>query len=585
MYIAFLILVMAIIGFMIRSDHSFLTEGFADDEKIVTLSKLKDGRYVLQSKEERTQTYGSLGDFITEYHSYLKDFFEKQSITFVNKTEDSLDQCSITKIHISEGDDNHYDLHMIILGGGIQSERIKKTDLDTMKIQLKQTVPLCSDDLFTTEPHNGKDDRVFDATPGAECDNDEYSNGGIIQKRTKGHGYEIKTDSGKSGFGNLNGLKKSLSKMSSGCRAKLTNKTGIRLFKDESEASLLLGVEETPTPEEPTPTLEPTININMPETPEIRAVKAQFADAEGEDISNVNVVKMAQSGDGECPLKYVTLIKVDEVYHLEVQRKGSDKPEKIKVFSSIKKAKKFWNFLKLNNPELQTCRTPFKNSRALKRKLRTVAKHAMEANMQLKKLNNTLNIKGLFNEEEHHAVRRLAEAVNEHETEISPESSIEHQLEEMVKATQEKAAETQEDEQKYLKLTAQEGHHDTDNVISSGIEANKAALNSHAQRLDKLEGTLEETKNAINVNKLLLSEISSKLTNVQESSPLLVSSKNAQESESELLQNGVTVKSINKSLKCPVCPMYANTYPVNVLEVERQGVGTIVPVPSHLNYP
>lgn len=104
------------------------------------------------------------------------------------------------------------------------------------------------------------------------------------------------------------------------------------------------------------------------------------------------------------------------------------------------------------------------------------------------------------------------------------------------------------------------------------VENNKTRLVSHGKRLNQIEELLYDTKACVENSKTLLEDISSKLSN------------NGMLCKKDSLKNLVTADTIRNNVsKCPACPVYSSTYPVDVLEVERQKVGTIAPKPTYLN--
>jgi hypothetical protein len=127
---------------------------------------------------------------------------------------------------------------------------------------------------------------------------------------------------------------------------------------------------------------------------------------------------------------------------------------------------------------------------------------------------------------------------------------------------------------KMVQVIGQEAEHKVIR-IKDHVKLTKDVLGNHNDRLNKLEGHLCQLKGIMNTSQALLTNIKGKLENsVQESSThaSALSPQHQQAKKSMVRQTTRTIKA-----NCPVCPMYAQTHPVGVLEVTNQGFGSIAP--------
>lgn len=121
----------------------------------------------------------------------------------------------------------------------------------------------------------------------------------------------------------------------------------------------------------------------------------------------------------------------------------------------------------------------------------------------------------------------------------------------------------------------------TDNTVTQSlsikqhIELTKKVLDNHNKRLEKLEGKLCGIGSEIRRGHAMLKSIKGKLDNdaKPDTKHQRFRKSNKASSEHKLRQ---LAREVQKDPKCPVCPMYADTHPVNVLEVTNQGFGSIV---------
>lgn len=313
--------------------------------------------------------------------------------------------------------------------------------------------------------------------------------------------------------------------------------------------------------------------------------------------------------DTECPLEYVNLVPApDGKYHLILKLKTRETEEPPKVFSTKEDAVKFWKFLKLNNTNMQNCTYPFEHdikSQAgnapdpstglpLRKKVKQIAQEARDTYQKLVELNNKLERDGDLESVDHETVGDLADKTVDHakglrDSALKSEDKKAHINTRLSDVNSDQAA---------LGNIAKTDEADAVE-LSLKINEAKFRLVNHADRLARLEDRINSVNSCINANKTVLSDIKSKLNNVASAAaptpvptPISTSTSSASvpanvkqvtNTDTKRLQVNRTVQTIDSSLaKCPPCPMYAATYPVDVLEVERQKVGTLVPLSQSL---
>lgn len=127
--------------------------------------------------------------------------------------------------------------------------------------------------------------------------------------------------------------------------------------------------------------------------------------------------------------------------------------------------------------------------------------------------------------------------------------------------------------------------------ISKSADDQRDKIEQNLDDDDDLLDMLKKLKLQANKNHETLVEISNKLTagcNRREDGTGTGSAATAAplRSEDEQQQLNNEVQKTAKAIKdgCPVCPMYTETNPVNVLEVTNQGFGTIAPKTLGPNY-
>jgi len=111
--------------------------------------------------------------------------------------------------------------------------------------------------------------------------------------------------------------------------------------------------------------------------------------------------------------------------------------------------------------------------------------------------------------------------------------------------------------------------------IKNHIELTKKVLDNHNKRLEKLEGKLCGIGSEIRKGHAMLKSIKGKLDN-----DMKPETKHQRFRKSNKVANKRKLRKLEHQIKqdpkCPVCPMYSDTHPVNVLEVTNQGFGSIV---------
>ena len=120
-------------------------------------------------------------------------------------------------------------------------------------------------------------------------------------------------------------------------------------------------------------------------------------------------------------------------------------------------------------------------------------------------------------------------------------------------------------------------------VIGSNdhIKLTKHVLSNHNDRLHKLEKYICQLRSEAGKNQNVLSDISNKLKDsVADTEAASVENVNERKQKKQAVQETSRVIKNN----CPVCPMYSETNPVNILEVTGQGFGTIAPATLGPNY-
>jgi len=281
-----------------------------------------------------------------------------------------------------------------------------------------------------------------------------------------------------------------------------------------------------------------------------------------------------------CPLKYVKIVPHHKKYRLIVKVNGMPNEESPKEFSTHADAVKFWNFLKTNNNDLKSCilqkqKQDQRNNRSKDSKvgrrdellvlIRHVEKEIKDTNRRLSDLNLKLESNGKLQKNEHNTVRKLAEKT------VKDAKSLNTLISNSTKTTNEvnNKLETVKSDETYLNsLLSSEEDKARSLELKNKMNETKTTLIKHANKLASLEEKINTIMHGIEANKTVLNDINAKLKN------------KVPKPKSDI----VTIKKINKSLKkCPPCPMYASTHPVNVMEVNNQRVGSIIPLNQNLN--
>jgi hypothetical protein len=222
----------------------------------------------------------------------------------------------------------------------------------------------------------------------------------------------------------------------------------------------------------------------------------------------------------------------------------------------------FWKFLKINNKGFNTCHFNFAAEESAIKSLHDQADIVRSA---LNNLNCDLEKKGSLGAEEHKKIRSVADIVASHSEEVKQEEATASIFKDNIA---QRDLELAEDEAKFYRMKLHEMEEQPELIpepkVSQGICNARNVLKNHGGRLSRLESMICGIKGKVGSNQALLTEISSKLSNYN----------NGIGGETTETMRAVEEATSNK---CQPCPMYANTNPVNLLEVERQGYGTLIP--------
>lgn len=219
----------------------------------------------------------------------------------------------------------------------------------------------------------------------------------------------------------------------------------------------------------------------------------------------------------------------------------------------------------------------------------------------LETVNTRLNHNGELSEEEHQQLQKLAiraKHVNDHISgteqrlrtiQSSIPSTTEAEVVEETEATTEdedehpwlkakKLAEREKIAEKAKRPELAERSERSEGSVSIGthIKLTKDVLGNHNERLMRLEKHMCELKRKAEKNQAILSDIRHKLQNTVEDRQYSPAPGKVPD-QSELVHKTNRVIKQNECKPCPVCPLYAQTHPVNILEVSGQGFGTIAP--------
>jgi len=190
-----------------------------------------------------------------------------------------------------------------------------------------------------------------------------------------------------------------------------------------------------------------------------------------------------------------------------------------------------------------------------------------QANDKLQQLDQKLERNQELDQQEHEDIREIADDVPKESKKLKKlDDTNKRQLKSLLEQIQEierDLRETREIERKYPKNPKL-------GILKREINSNRRELERQGRKLDKIEETVEDTKYCMENSKTLLKNIVSKLNRLDGTNDK---------------RNRRTAKKINRKLaKCPPCPLYSETTPVDVAEVKRQGVGTIAPLAPYLEY-
>ena len=193
-------------------------------------------------------------------------------------------------------------------------------------------------------------------------------------------------------------------------------------------------------------------------------------------------------------------------------------------------------------------------------------------NKALDKINNKLNKTNNLTSDEHELIRELAKSTNKIGKTIDEADNI---IKEQISEVNEAKQDAVNDINTAKKIRAES---QIENVsgeqsvieVQDHIELTKNVLDNHNKRLKNLEKHLCELKSHTYKSNATLTDIKNKLQSRKDTK---IGPKTINKKSSKVKQ---TVNVIKEN--CPVCPLYAETNPVNVLEVTGQGFGSIAPI-------
>lgn len=283
------------------------------------------------------------------------------------------------------------------------------------------------------------------------------------------------------------------------------------------------------------------------------------------EMDETNVEEDVMTEDSDCPVQSANIVRNGDKWNLTIKMRYSPRPEPTKVFNTQKAAHNFWRFLKLNNKGFDKCHFNFHRGEEV---VTSLGEQSKLIKSNLDNINADLESKGNLSLECHSRMRSLSEILSEQTTDLQQEEMTAQIYKDNINQKQDDIA---NDETMYYKYKLQELErkpptcpNGQQGQISRGLCNARNVVKNHSMRLSRLENMICNIKSKVNQNQTMLSEIGAKLSNYTNGTNPEVAK---------------TVKIIQKNIdkKCPPCPMYANTYPVDLLEVERQGVGSIIP--------
>lgn len=193
-----------------------------------------------------------------------------------------------------------------------------------------------------------------------------------------------------------------------------------------------------------------------------------------------------------------------------------------------------------------------KAAQVIKNKKKTVEKldeKVDNLHESLSEMNKTLDRKGTLTEEEQKRVQRAAVELHKAEEQI-------HSEEEILKSSQEEVqrgvSEISKDEKTAKQLVIQSAVEGETKplTLKNHITLIKGVLDNHNKRLRRLESYLCQVKSEMHSSKYLLSDMANKLNDGIKQNKF----HSATEETDKITVD--TIKTVKKSLQCPVCPMY-----------------------------
>ena len=275
----------------------------------------------------------------------------------------------------------------------------------------------------------------------------------------------------------------------------------------------------------------------------------------------------------DCPLKSITITYGNDGLYLFtiVGKKG-----KTKKVETPYKEKAIENIRKLGfNCKITDKTVPKANSqtnRELRKKLQKLRQSSRKSNQKIEDLNKKLAHQKELTEKQHQKVRDLSGKLADDYGIIRDLNDLAVEKQRVINKEKRRV---RRDERQSERL--RRSYPENPDVIDLRlkIDENRFTLKKQGSRLNKIEDILTDTKACAENSKTLLKDIRAKLNNLNAY---------ARDEEKEE-RNRETIHEIETQIdRCPPCPMYSTTSPVDVLEVKRQRVGSVAPLPPYLNY-
>jgi len=198
-----------------------------------------------------------------------------------------------------------------------------------------------------------------------------------------------------------------------------------------------------------------------------------------------------------------------------------------------------------------------------------------KATNSLVKINDKLDHHGELDDEEHQKLQKIAQKTkNASDTIIAAEQSIRTKMDPPLPDIPEELSKDDIQQHPWLKLKY-DAKKDTTGLplgVDDHIKLTKDVLNNHNERLMQLDKYLCQLKKEVDKNQSILSDIKHKLQNtitkVESTGPSPIKDREELSTKKEKID--ATTKVIAQN--CPVCPLYAQTTPVNIMDITGHGL-------------